>query len=164
MDRITNKLPGDPAAIVLAILSLCIILLGCCCGVFAFVSLTLSIIALVMAGKSMRAYAIDPEAYDFKSYKTMNTARILGIIGVVLSLIIVIAQAAFLLIHGRQISNEFWKEFQKRPNGSKEWKWEFDSDGSDSAVTTQQNDTKTITLKRQGDSIVIDSTEIQTPQ
>lgn len=164
MDRITTKLSGDPTAIVLTILSLIIIFLGCCCGVFAFVSLILSIIGLIVANKSIRAYALDPEAYDFKSYKAMNTARILGIVGIALSALIVIAQVSFLLTEGKQISEDFWKQFQKGKNGNYEWKWEYNSDQESDSTYTLSNDDNTIILKKQGDSIVIDSSAIDTQQ
>lgn len=152
----TNKLAADPSAIVLTILSLIIILLGCCCGLFAIVSLTLSIIGLVMANKSLREYALAPENYSVNSYKTVNTAKILGIIGIVLSALVIMVQIAFFMINGEEISKQFWEEFEKGKHVEKEWKWEVSSDSI--------GDDTTIELKKQGDSIVIDTVAAKTQQ
>ena len=153
MDRINNKLSGDATALVLTILSLVITLIGCCCGLFAIGSLILSIIGLVMASRSLREYALEPENYDFKIYKRMNTARLLGIIGIVFSAIVILAHAAFWVFEGEDASKEFWERFQNDGGFNSEW-----DGGSDSDSIVDDSDKTTITLKKQGDSIVIDST------
>lgn len=153
-----NKLSNDPTAIVLTILSLIIILGGCCCGILAAASLALSIIGLVMANKSLKEYALAPEEYSFKSYKTMNTAKILGIIGIVLSILVMTAYAAFWIIGGQEVTRDLWDAFEEGKTES-EWKWEYNSNTDTDSIL---NDDTTITLKKQGDSIVIDTVAAET--
>src|SRR5688572_8668680 len=136
MDRINNKLSGDPTALVLGIISLVIVVLGCCCGLFTIGSLTLSIIALVMAAKSIREYAAEPENYSVASYKNMNTAKVIGIVGIVLSGLILVGQIAFFAINGEKFSREFWEEFQRNGNAHREWDWDSDSDSDKQSDST----------------------------
>lgn len=155
----SNKLPNDPTAIVLAIIGLILILLGCCCGLFAVVSLVLGIAALVMANKAIREYALHPHDYDPRSYKAMHTAKVLGIVGIVLSAIIMTAQAIFFAVNGEQITQDFWRGYDK--GFHREWRYESsDDDGDQDTETWDETDGGDIRLKKQGDSIVVDSTAI----
>ena len=156
MDRINNKLSADPSSLVLGIVSLVIILAGCCCGLFTIVSLTISIVGLVMANKSLREYAIEPENYSFGSYKNVNTARILNIAGIVLSGLVLFGQIAFFAINGSKITDSIYDEWRKKQHIEYEYESESDS-------TESWND-KTIQLKKQGDSIVIDTVANETQQ
>lgn len=156
MDRINNKLPGDPSSLVLGIVSLVVLLAGCCCGLFTAVSLTLSIVGLVMANKSLREFALDPENYSVTTYKNVNTAKILNIIGIALSILVLVAQIAIVVVNGDKFANIFE---QLRRDGHVQY--EYDSNDSDSVDTW--ND-KTIQLKKQGDSIVIDTVAADTQQ
>lgn len=161
MDRINNKLPNDPTAIVLTIVSLILLILGCCCGLFAIVSLVLSIIGLVMAKNAMAEYRRAPENYDPKSYKTMDTAKILGVIGIALSGLLLLSQMWFWFIAGDAISRSLWDEMGENGSFHREWNW---SSGDFEAETDSITDNPSnMILKKQGDSIVLDSitTKIQ---
>lgn len=149
MDRINNKLAGDPSALVLGIVSLVIVLAGCCCGLFTIVSLTLSIVGLVMANKSLREYAMAPENYSVGSYKNVNTAKVINIIGIVLSALVLAGQIAFFAINGSKITNSIYEEWRRKQHV--DFEYNVENDSADSW------DEQTIELKKQGDSIVIDT-------
>lgn len=82
----TTNLPNATAVLILGILSI----IGCC---FYGVGIIFGIIALVLASKDMKLYKANPSAYS--NYSTLNTGRILAIIGIVL---IVIAIAVTLVV------------------------------------------------------------------
>jgi hypothetical protein len=163
MDRINNKLPGDPTALVLAIVSLMVIIFGCCCGLFTIVSLTLSIIGLVMAIKSLKEYTLEPENYSVASYKNMNTAKIIGIIGIALSALVLFVQIALFAVTGERFSEEFWKKFKKGQGIDSHWDWDSNSEIPTDSIVIDTNE-NTVILKKQGDSIIIDSVRTKTQQ
>jgi uncharacterized membrane protein len=77
-----QKLPNATAVLILGIVSL----ITCCCWGAGIV---LAIVALVLAKKDMAMYRQEPELYG--NYSTLNTGRILAIIGIVLGVIALIA-------------------------------------------------------------------------
>lgn len=81
-----NKLPGDPASLILGIIGLLIGMAGCCCyGVTAIIPLALSIWGLVMANKSMRLYRLNPTEYSESSKSNVSIGRVINIISIVLN-------------------------------------------------------------------------------
>lgn len=155
---IHNKLSADPSAMVLAIVGLVLLFLGCCCGLFAIVSLVLGIVALVMANKAMQEFALAPENYSVKSYNNVKTSRVLGIVCIILSGIVLLIQVITFAFFGSDMMNEdFWREFQKNGN----WQYEYNSTDVDT-TGDWSGDESTIKLKKQGDSIVIDTLSIDT--
>lgn len=76
-----QKLPNAIAVLVLGILS---VLTCCCYGI----GLVLAIIALVLAGKDMKLYRANPQAYT--NYSNLNIGRILAYIGLALNVIYLI--------------------------------------------------------------------------
>ncbi|WCM42883.1 DUF4190 domain-containing protein [Flavobacterium sp. CBA20B-1] len=78
---IPTKLPNATAVLVLGILSI----IGCC---FYGIGVVFGIIALVLASKDMKLYKSNPNAYT--NYSTLNTGRILAIIGIVLFVVSII--------------------------------------------------------------------------
>jgi hypothetical protein len=77
-----QKLPNATAVLVLGILSI----LTCCC--YGVVGLALGIIGLVLTHKDLIAYNQSPEKFD--NFQTLNTGKILCIIGIVLSAIAIL--------------------------------------------------------------------------
>ena len=82
-----NKLPADPLALILGIISLLVSVGGCCLSIaffpFALLSIMpviISIIGLVMAAKSLRLYKAQPEIYLKKSRDNVATAKVVNII------------------------------------------------------------------------------------
>ncbi|CAM1355487.1 CCC motif membrane protein [Tenacibaculum ascidiaceicola] len=75
-----QKLPNSSTVTVLGVLS---ILGSCCFG--GVLGLILGIVALILAKKAKETYASNPEAYDLGS---INTGRIMAIIGIILSLLV----------------------------------------------------------------------------
>jgi hypothetical protein len=100
-----RNLPNGTAVLVLGILSI----ITCCC--YGVIGLTLGIIALVLAKKDLKLYQESPELY--LNYKNINTGRILGIIGIVLSSISMIA-FIFLLSLGEERIKEIQKNLEAK--------------------------------------------------
>lgn len=76
-----QTLPNSTAVLILGILSI----IGCCC--YGLPGLILGIVAVVMAGKATKLYKESPESYT--GYGNVNAGRIMGIIGIILSLLMV---------------------------------------------------------------------------
>jgi hypothetical protein len=73
-----QKLPNATAVLVLGIIS---IITCCCYGL----GLILAIVALFIAKKDLALYRENPQMYS--NYNSLNTGRILSIIGIVLSVL-----------------------------------------------------------------------------
>lgn len=101
-----QKLPNATAVLVLGILS---IPTCCCYGI----GLVLGIIAIVLYNKDKKLYMENPELYS--NFNLSNTGRILGIIGVVLSAIMIV-----LMILGNSMFTpeelKAWAEEMQRQN------------------------------------------------
>ncbi len=108
-----RNLPNGTAVLVLGILSI----LTCCC--YGVIGLTLGIIALVLAKKDLKLYQESPELY--LNYKNINTGKILGIIGIVLSSI---AMIGFIFI--LSLGEERIKEIQKNLEAKAKYQQEQD--------------------------------------
>ena len=89
-----RNLPNGTAVLVLGILSI----LTCSC--YGVIGLTLGIIALVLAKKDLKLYQESPELY--LNYKNINTGKILGIIGIILSSIYLISTIYLFVFVGEQ--------------------------------------------------------------
>lgn len=137
-----NKLPADPTAIILGIVSVVIVGLGCCCGLFAIGSLILGIIGLVMANKSIKLYRHDPENYTSQSRSNTGVGQVICIVGVVISSILVLISLVYWAFFGSQITESFMKEFNKNKEKNE---IQFEGTGS-----SDYNDAET-------DSIYIDT-------
>ena len=82
-----QTLPNATAVLVLGILSL----------IMCFVGLVLSIIALVLAKKDMRDYALNPNAYTIASYNNLKAGRICALIGLILHIVGIVVYAAIII-------------------------------------------------------------------
>ncbi|MFT6843121.1 MAG: hypothetical protein ACJASR_001895 [Psychroserpens sp.] len=123
-----NKLPADPTAMILGIIALVVSLAGCCCGIFAFIPIIISIIGLVMANKSLRIYQINPSIYEPQSKSNVSTAKVLNIIALVVSSIVTLFYIAYFIIYGALISTAIMEgiELQNNPDDFN-YEWENDS-------------------------------------
>jgi hypothetical protein len=119
MSEVRSKLSADPASMILGIVSLVVVVLGCCCGLVAVVTLAMSIVGLVMANKSLREYAENPDAFSESSRKNVAAAKIICIISTVLSALLVLIAAVWLAIYGKSFSEQFEKGMMH--NGHFEW-------------------------------------------
>jgi hypothetical protein len=146
-----EKLPGDPSAITLGIVSLVLLLIGCLCyGVPAIITLILSIIGLVIANKNLKTYQADPSKYSQNSLKSITTGKILNIIGIALSSLMCLILLVIALFFGSILAaamdggfNAF-KGFENHQNESifsdeestskEEWKY-YDDEELDSLET-----------------------------
>jgi len=75
---IATKLPNTTVSLVLGIVSI----VCCCTGIIGIVC---SIIGLMLANKDLKLYKSNPQQYT--GVETVNTARILNIIGLVISVL-----------------------------------------------------------------------------
>ena len=123
---IENKLPADPSALVLGIVALVIGFAGCCCyGIFAIIPLILGIVGMVMANKSIKEYALHPEAFSRSSRANVGTAKVINIIAVVFNALVVLFFIGVVVFYGTMSSQGFYEEFL---NGNETFdEWENDS-------------------------------------
>ena len=109
--KIINQqtLPNSGGVLTMGIISIA----GCWC--YGFIALTLGIIALVLASKSMKLYNANPELYTEGSYKNLKAGRVCAIIGTSLSGMLVLGIIIYLLIIGAAIGTFFsatpWESF-----------------------------------------------------
>lgn len=89
-----QTLPNSTAVLVLGILSI----ITCCC--YGVIGLILGILAVYLANKDMVLYQANPENYT--GFPNLNTGRILGIIGIVLSICYLISTLYFYFTIGEE--------------------------------------------------------------
>ncbi|MVO09654.1 hypothetical protein GOQ30_10830 [Flavobacterium sp. TP390] len=141
-----NKLSAEPIALILAIISLVLGVLGCCCyGILAFIPLVLSIIGLVLANNSLKEYYQNQEAFSIQSKNNVNLAKTLNIVSIVINGIIFLFGIIVLLIYGTIISSSVLKGIQQKDNFEKleyqldslETPYEFQEESNTKIDTTQ---------------------------
>lgn len=86
------SLPNSTLILVFGILSI----LTCCC--WGILGLIFGVLALMMAKKARETYLAEPDMY--KGYNNVKTGRILGIIGIVLSVIYLVLTIIAIAIYG----------------------------------------------------------------
>jgi hypothetical protein len=106
-----NKLSADPTALVLGIVSLVIVISGCCCGFLAIISLALSIVGLVSANKSLNEFYLNPENYISESRSNVNAGKIVCIIGVILSSILILISVVFFAFQRQYLSKKILEKY-----------------------------------------------------
>ncbi|WP_366941687.1 CCC motif membrane protein [Flavobacterium sp.] len=110
-NTLTNqKLPNATAVLVLGIISI----LTCCC--YGFISIILGVIALVLAKKDMKLYNANPQS--FSNYSSLNTGRILAIIGVILGFIYMIYMIYMISTYGMEGLQQMQEEMLKKYNAN----------------------------------------------
>lgn len=105
-----KKLSADPSALIFGIISLVIVFLGCCCGVFALASFALSIVGIVVANKGLREYNNAPDEYSYNSKNNVFIGKILSIISLVISSIYVIIFIIYFIVVGTVLTGGALKE------------------------------------------------------
>ncbi|MDP5078489.1 MAG: CCC motif membrane protein [Nonlabens sp.] len=154
-----NKLPADPLALTLGIISLVLFLIGCWCyGIVGIVTLIMSIIGLVQANRSLKIYEANPDQYAPSSYKNVNTAKILNIIAVILSaiacLVVVVIAIFFGAIFASAMNGEF-KGFDDLESGGDDYYNEdYEYDESEDGV--YQYEEELDSLQRDQDTLQIE--------
>ena len=84
-----NRLPKDQATLICGIIS---IVMGLCCQP---VGIILGILSLVWGNSGMKLYESEPDAYNPSSFSNIKTGRLLGIIGLVISVAFLVYQIFF---------------------------------------------------------------------
>ena len=77
-----QRLPNDTLILVMGILSI----IGCCC--YGLPGTIFGIVAIILGTKATKLYQSEPEKYD--GYGNVQAGKIMGIIGVVLSIVYII--------------------------------------------------------------------------
>ncbi|WP_179337779.1 CCC motif membrane protein [Winogradskyella ludwigii] len=77
-----QQIPNGTLVLVMGILSI----IGCCC--YGLPGLIFGIVAIVLAGKATKVYTESPES--FSGFGNVKAGKIMGIIGVVLSIAMVL--------------------------------------------------------------------------
>ena len=116
-----NKLSADPTALILGVVSLVIILIGCCCGFLVIISLTLAIVGLVLASKSLREFDADSKNYTIESRNNVIAGKIICIIATVISSLYIVIAVVLLLVYQinfSKILNEKFNEIKERQEQS----------------------------------------------
>ena len=88
----TQKLPNSTLILILGIASI----ITCCC--YGIPGLICGIIAIVLANKATQVYKLAPENYS--DYGNVKAGKIMGIIGVALSIILLIALICYVAYFG----------------------------------------------------------------
>lgn len=109
MDAQRQQLPNSTLILVFGILSI----VGCCC--YGIVGLIFGIIAVVMAKKATDVYNANPEMYT--GYQNVKAGKIMGIIGIVLSVLVLIANIVALAIWGMDGLEEMQREMMEQYGG-----------------------------------------------
>lgn len=109
MDMQKQQLPNSTLILVFGILSI----VGCCC--YGIVGLIFGIIAVVMAKKATDVYNADPQMYT--GYQNVKAGKIMGIIGIVLSVLVLIANIVALAIWGMDGLEEMQREMMEQYGG-----------------------------------------------
>ncbi|MDN3594613.1 CCC motif membrane protein [Zunongwangia endophytica] len=102
-----EKLPNSTLILVFGILSI----IGCCC--YGVLGIIFGILAIVLANKAKALYYANPDLY--MGYENVKTGRILGIIGLVLSILAIVSGIVTFFIGGGL--DAFW-EIQREIYGN----------------------------------------------
>lgn len=108
-----NKLAADPTSLVLGIVSLVIILLGCCCGIFAVIALVMSVIGLVLAVKSLKEFDQYPDNFSNQSRKNVYAGKIVCLIGLVLSALFIVIYAVVFVLYQVNFADKVKEIYQE---------------------------------------------------
>lgn len=92
------SIPDASAVLVLGIIS--IVTCCCCMGIIGIIC---SIVAIIMYKNSIKVYNENPSLYKQSSLSNLNAGRICAIIGLILSLICVLAVIAMVIELGTEI-------------------------------------------------------------
>lgn len=144
-----NKLAADPTSLILGIVSLVIIFLGCCCGIFAVIALIMSIIGLVFAVKSLNEFDAYPDNFSVQSRKNVYAGKIVCLIGIILSAIFIIIYAVVFALYQVNFADKFKEIYQE--GREQQYKTE-------DTIYNQSIEEETINTS---DSVYIDSVKIE---
>lgn len=127
-----NKLPADPIALILGIVSLVVGFAGCCCyGIFAFVPILLSIVGLIMANKSLKEFDQNQQVFSPQSRNNVVIAKTLNIVSIVINSIIFISVIIVFVFYGTLLSQDVFKNYKKEYQIEDQYEMEEDSTYND---------------------------------
>jgi len=127
-----NKLPADPIALILGIVSLVVGFAGCCCyGIFAFIPIILSIVGLIMANKSLKEFDQNQQVFSPQSRNNVVIAKTLNIVSIVINSIIFISVIIVFIFYGTLLSQDVFKNYKKEYQIEDQYEKEEDSTYND---------------------------------
>jgi len=106
-----KKLSADPSATILGIIALVLTLVNCCCGFLLPIALTLSIIGLISANRSLKEYRQNAENYYPQSRSNAYTGKVLNVISLVINGLFSLIVALYFIIYGAFVFSELSKEY-----------------------------------------------------
>lgn len=104
-----QQLPNSTLILVFGILSI----VGCCC--WGVVGLIFGIVALVMSKKAIETHNANPGMYS--GYNNVKIGRILAIIGIILSVLALIANLVMIVLYGWDGIEEMQREMIEQYGG-----------------------------------------------
>ncbi len=99
--------PNSAAVLVLGILSIVF------CFCYGFIGLVLGIIALVLAGKANAIYKSNPTNFTVSSFNNLKAGKICGIIGTILSALMLVYVIVVFFIIGAAMTGLPWSQMMK---------------------------------------------------
>lgn len=102
-----QKLSADPNSLIIGIVSVLLILGGCCCGLAVVPALGLAIYGLVLANKSLKEYAHYPESFNRQSAGNVKAAKIVNVVALILSGVATLVYMAYFIFFGAALSSGF---------------------------------------------------------
>jgi hypothetical protein len=151
-----EKLPGDPLAITLGIVSIVLFFVFCSCyGVISIITLIISIAGLVVANKSIAQYRIESHRYSYNTLRSVQNARVINIIGTVLSGLVALTLIILLFFFGSifyAIMDGNWDTLKHIDTFEKEI-YEDDNFRVEERTDTWQYEEEIDTLNQESDSV-----------
>lgn len=99
--------PNSAAVLVLGILSIVF------CFCYGIIGLVLGIIALVLAGKANAIYKANPTNFTLSSFNNLKAGKICGIIGTILSALMLVYVIVVFFIIGAAMTGLPWSQMMK---------------------------------------------------
>lgn len=109
-----QKLPADPNAMILGILSIVLVFGACCCGLTVLPALIMAIFGWVYANRSIKLFYDTPENYTPQSIGNVKSARIINIVAVIISGLATLAYLSYAIFYGAAISDILLNDWDDR--------------------------------------------------
>ena len=150
-----EKLPGDPLAITLGIVSLVFFFIFCWCyGVIAIITLIISIIGWIQANNSIAMYHNEPDRYSYDTLRSVQNARVINMVGAILSGLVTLIMLILMLFFGTifyQVIDGDWENLRNL-NNDDYLEESYDDSLEQSTEDWQYNEVDADTVIRQVDS------------
>ncbi|MFD0863326.1 CCC motif membrane protein [Sungkyunkwania multivorans] len=151
-----QKLPADSTSLVLSIIAAVIVFVGCCCGIGPVIALTLAIIALSMANKSLKLFREAPENFSPQSRGNVNASRIISITAIIISGVQLLFWIGYFIFYGTIVGTALYDAAQ-RDAFEDDYNYEEYNDSLDNDNDWEYYESETL----EKDTLKIDTIEIE---